>query len=406
MPRFRYKATTLDGQVIEGEMEATDRDGVIARIQAADQIPIRADPVRAGLPRLGRGLGGGGGRRLTAKQIETFTQELSALLQAGLPLDRALQIMLDVEEQPGVARLIEEVQQAVRGGASLSAALARQGGTFSAFYTNMIRAAEAGGRLEVGLQRLVEYLDKARMLREKVLAALIYPAVLVTMAGLSLLVILTYVIPKVTEIFDDVGAELPLATRIVIGAADLFREYGWLVLLGILAGGWLVRRMLTTPAGRLRWDRRSLGIPLVGGLIRRIETARFTRSMAVLLANGLPLLSALTIARDILSNRVMAAALTEASESVKAGRGLAEPLMVQGLFPKLALQMMKVGEETGQLEEMLLRVADTYDRETANAVQRLLGLLEPVLIVGLGIVIGGIIMSVLVAIVSVNELPI
>ena len=379
---------------------------VIANLQESGYIPIRAQPVRMSILMLRHRAAGLGQRRLSRSQIESFTQELSALLQAGMPLDRSLQIMLDVNEDPAVSRLIGDVQQSIRAGATLSVALADRDETFSPFYVNMVRAAEAGGRLDVGLQRLVEHLEKARLLREKVLAALIYPSILVSVAGLSMLLILTYVIPKVTEVFDDVGATLPLATRVVIGAADLFRIYGWLLVVAVMVGVALFRRALANPEVRYRWHERLLQAPLLGNLVLKLETARFSRSLGALVANGLPLLNALTIAKDTLSNQVLMRALTEAAETVKAGRGLTDPLMAQGLFPKLALQMMKVGEETGRLEEMLLRVADTYDRETANAIQRFLAFLEPVLIVGLGALIGGIIMSVLVAIVSINELPV
>ncbi len=406
MAVYRYKATTMDGQIVEGEMEGQDEAAIITRIQEAGQIPIRAEPVRLTLALFGRRSSAVAGRRPKRSQVESFTQELSALLQAGMPLDRSLQIMLDVNEDEVVKRLVGGIQESVRAGASLSVALSERQGTFSPFYVNMVRAAEAGGRQDVGLQRLVEHLEKARLLRERVLAALIYPSILVGVAGLSLLLILTYVIPKVTEVFDDVGATLPLATRVVIGAADLTRSYGWLMVVVTIVGVMLFRRALASPAGRYRWHRRVLGAPLLGDFVRKLETARFSRSMGALVANGLPLLNALTIAKDTLSNQVLVKGLVEAAETVKAGRGLTEPLMAQGLFPKLALQMMKVGEETGQLEEMLLRIADTYDRETANAIQRFLAFLEPVLIVGLGALIGGIIMSVLVAIVSINELPV
>ncbi len=406
MAVYHYRATTMDGQILEGEMEGRDQAAVIAKIQEAGHIPIRAEPVRKGLALFRRHAGALAERRLSRSQMESFTQELSALLQAGMPLDRSLQIMLEVNEEEAVSALIGEIQESIRAGTSLSEALSERSGTFSPFYVNMVRAAEAGGRLDVGLQRLVEHLEKARQLREKVLAAMVYPSILVSVAGLSMLLILTYVIPKVTEVFDDVGATLPLATRVVIGAAELFRGYGWLLLLAIVAGVMLFRRTLANPEGRHRWHERVLRTPLVGDLIRKLETARFSRSLGALLANGLPLLNALTIARDTVSNQVLANAVSEAAETVKTGRGLTDRLTAQGLFPKLALQMMKVGEETGRLEEMLLRIADTYDRETANAIQRFLAFLEPVLIVGLGAMIGGIIMSVLVAIVSINELPV
>jgi general secretion pathway protein F len=213
-------------------------------------------------------------------------------------------------------------------------------------------------------------------------------------------VILAFVVPKITVLFADLGAALPFSTRVVIGSADLVRGYWWLLPIVILALATYVRRLRSRPASRLRWDRRLLRLPLAGSLLLRMETARLTRSLGTLLANGLPLLRALAISRETLSNRYLAEVVGQAGDMLKEGGGFADTLMSRDVFPRLAVQMIKVGEE------MLLEVADVYDRETSTAIQRLLSILEPVLIVGLGIVIGGIIMSILVAIVSVNDLPV
>ncbi len=235
-------------------------------------------------------------------------------------------------------------------------------------------------------------------------SALIYPIILLTVSALSVIILLTFVVPQFQRLFADAGKTLPLATQIVIAVGDGFRYYWWagaIVIVLIVAA---VRRMLNQPDSRARWDRWLLRAPLFGDLIAKVETARLTRTLGTLLGNGVSLLNALTIVRETLTNQVMASALGEVAEHAKTGRGLAEPLMEAGHFPKLAVQMIRVGEETGQLQEMLIQVADTYDGEVQTAVKRLLTLLEPALILGLGAVVAGIIMSILVAILSLNEL--
>lgn len=402
---YHYKAVSTEGQLLEGEMESADRAGVIARIQESGHILIRAEPVAA--RRLGVLLRQAlrRRRRLARRELALFTQELSSLLHAGLPLDRSLQIMIDIADDKRLRQLTVRVQQAVRGGAALSAALEMQDATFSRFYISLIRAAEAAGALDIGLTRLVEYLDRAKALRDSVTSALIYPAILATVAGVSLIVILSYVVPQFTQLFADMGKALPVSTQVVIAAAELLRNYGWALALLLVAGVLLIRVQLARPHVRYRWQRRVLRLPLVGDLARKLDMARLCRSLGTLLGNGVPLLNALAIAKESLSNGVLAEAVARAAENVKQGRGLADQLVAARLFPALGLQMIKVGEETGQLDVMLLRVADVYDREVGHAVQRMLTLLEPALIIGLGLMIAGIIMSILVAILSINELP-
>ena len=300
--------------------------------------------------------------------------------------------------------LAVRVQEAVRGGAALSDALEAQERVFTRFHVSMIRAAEAAGALDAGLARLAEYQERSKALKDTVVSALIYPAILVAVAGGSLLIILAYVVPQFTQLFADAGRALPLSTQVVIGAAELLRHYAWFLAAALIGLVLLVRLQLASPAVRLRFDRLVLRLPIIGGLVQRIQMARFSRSLGTLLASGVSLLAALSIVKDIVSNRVLADSLELAADALKAGRSLADPLLATGLFPALGLQLIKVGEETGRLDEMLLRVADLYDGEVAAATQRMLALLEPVLIVGLGIVIAGVIMSILLAIVSVNDL--
>ncbi|MFQ5937510.1 MAG: type II secretion system F family protein [Acidiferrobacterales bacterium] len=405
MPLYRYKAVSAEGELLEGEMESADQAAVITSLQDSGHTPIRAE--QAGATRLGPLLRRAPGRprRVARREVTLFTQGLAALLHAGLPLDRALQIMIDVADDSRLRRLTENIQEAVRSGTALSSALDAQQEPFSRFYISLVRAAEAAGTLESGLARLVAYLDRAKALRESVISALLYPAILVMVASVSLVIILGYVVPQFTQLFSDVGRALPAATQAVIALAELLRTYGWMLALAGIVLALLMRIQLSRSRTRYRWDRRFLRVPLVGDLLKKMDMARLCRSLGTLLANGVPLLSALSIAKDSLSNSVLVEAIEAAGDNVKGGRSLADEMLSAGLFPALGLQMIKVGEETGQLDEMLLRVADVYDREVATAVQRMLTLLEPALIIGLGLLIAGIIISILVGILSVNEIP-
>jgi len=332
-----------------------------------------------------------------------LTQQLANLLHAGMPLDRALTILIGVSEDAQSKILLERVQEKVRGGSTLADALEVQG-TFSRFYLNMIRAGEAGGALEVVLKRLTDFLERSQALRETVTSALIYPIILLTVSALSVIILLTFVVPQFQRLFADAGKALPLATQIVIAVGDGFRHYWWVGAIVIMLIVAMLRQQWSQPESRARWDRWLLRLPLFGDLIAKVETARLSRTLGTLLGNGVSLLNALNIVRETLSNQVLATALGEVAEHVKTGRGLADPLLESGDFPKLAVQMIRVGEETGQLQEMLLQVADTYDGEVQTAVKRMLTLLEPALILGLGVIVAGIIMSILVAILSLNDL--
>jgi general secretion pathway protein F len=404
MPRYHYEAVDAVGETLRDVLEAPTPEAVVEQLRDQGLLPLAVQEAKGGWLRGGLGQPLFSKRRsISQKSIILLTQQLSSLLNAGMPLDRALTILLGVSEDEQHKALLERVQEKVRGGSSLADALEAQG-VFSRLYLNMIRAGEAGGALEVVLKRLTEFLERSRALRESVTSALIYPIILLTVAALSVIILLTFVVPQFQRLFADAGKALPLATQIVIAIGDGFRHYWWvgIIVIGLVVAG--LRQQLRRPDSRVRWDRWFLRLPLFGDLIAKVETARLSRTLGTLLGNGVSLLSALTIVRETLSNQVLAAALGEVAEHVKTGRGLADPLLETGDFPKLAVQMIRVGEETGQLQEMLLQVADTYDGEVQTTVKRLLTLLEPALILGLGVVIAGIIMSILVAILSLNEL--
>jgi general secretion pathway protein F len=403
MPLYIYKAVNREGETIEEQREAADEGSLLLALQGEGLLPIRISPAKSrplALLRLGRR-----GARISHKQISLFTRELLTLLQAGLPLDRALVVLLDLTaREPEFNAMIGKILDKVKGGAQLSDALDAQGGVFSRFYLNLIRAGEAGGALEVVLERLTQFLESSKELRDTVTTALIYPAILVTMAVGSLLLLLTFVVPQFTEMFENAGKELPVPTQIVVGTAEAIRSYWW-TLIPVAAGvvAW-VRYQRADPVRRLVWDGWMLKLPLFGDLVLKLQVASFSRTLATLLSNGVPLLAGLSIVKETLNNRVVAEKIGLAAESLKQGGGLSAPLMEAELFPSLAMQMIKLGEESGHLAEMLDRVAVVYDKEIKISIQRLLALLEPVLIVGLGIMIGGIIMSIMLAILSVNDL--
>lgn len=406
MPLYRYKAVAPTGEAQEGEMEGLGQSAVVERLQEMGLIPVRIEEATAssGAGNAGKGLFRK--NRISQADIAVFTQEIATLLHAGLPLDRSLGILTGMSANPQVQQLLAQVREDVRGGASLSAAMEAQTGVFSRFYLNMIRAGEAGGALDVVLQRLSEFMERSKELRETVKSALIYPTILIGVAVLSVAVLLVWVVPQFTQMFEESGKALPLPTQIVIAAGDTVQHYWWaLVLGGIGIYSWFSRQLQQAET-RYKWDKRFLALPLVGDLVSKLEVARFARTLGTLIGNGVALLTALSIVKETLNNSVMSEGLGNVATQLKEGRGLGKPLMETGLFPKLAVHMVMVGEETGKLQEMLIRVADVYDREVQNAVKRMLALMEPVLILGLGLVIGGIIMSVLVAILSVNDLAI
>ena len=298
------------------------------------------------------------------------------------------------------ATLLEDVE----AGNDLSSALEKQKTVFSPYYINMVRASEASGNLEIGLTRMHEYLESAKTMRDKLISSLIYPMILVAVAIASLVVIMTFVVPKITELFAGSEELLPLATKMVIAASNFFTAYWWAILVFLIGFVFLVRYLLSSPKYRKFWDKRFLKLPVFGDLLVKHETAKFTSSLGSLLSNGVPVLSALPIAKANLTNSLFLDNISKAMDQFKEGKSLFQTLSMAKLFPSLALQMIKVGEETGELDNMLTRVSEIYEKETSNAMQRLVNLFEPAIIILLGIAIGGIIVSILLGMVSINDL--
>lgn len=400
MTLYRYKAVTPSGETLDGQMDAASAEEVIAKVQEAGNIPLQAIEADAA---------GGGGllagllrkQDMNGKQITAFTEQLATLMAAGQPLDRALQILLDLPEGEKARKLIARIRDQVREGSSLSDALEAQHSSFSRLYINMVRAGEIGGTLERTLRRLAEYMDRSQKLRSSVISAMIYPAILVVAVLGAIFMLLLFVVPQFVPMFADMGTELPLMTRAVLAFGNLLTNWWWLLIGGfVLLTVWF-QRQLAQPESRRVWDARFLKIGLVGSLFLRLDTARLARTLGTLLQSGVPLLTALSIARNVLNNTVLAEAVDEAAKNVKTGDGLAYALGQQKRFPKLALQMIAVGEESGELDTMLLKVADTFDNETKATIDRLLAAMTPLLTLIMAVVVGLIMMALLLPIMTI-----
>jgi general secretion pathway protein F len=407
MPLYRYKAVNSAGDVAAGELDAANESEIVDRLRDQGLMPMHvfaASGERSPGASKSAGRSWFTPRRVTRDNVLGITRELSTLLGAGLPLDRALEILIGLAPSPPVAILLQTLRDSVRGGKSLSQALDMHREVFSRFYVNIVRAGEAGGALGVVLNRLAETMERNKELRENVLSALIYPTILILVAVASIMVLLILVVPTFEQTFSQAGKALPLPTEIVIFVGTGLRKYWWALLVFVVAAVWLLKRRLRRPDVRLRWDRRLLRLPLLGDLLAKVEVARFARTLATLLANGVTLLAALSIVKETMTNTVLASALDGVVTRLREGKGFGRPLSETGIYPRLATQMILVGEESGRLEEMLGRVADVYDREVATSIKRFLAVLEPVLILGLAVMVLGIVLSILMGIVGMTEL--
>ncbi|MCP4689937.1 MAG: type II secretion system protein GspF [Desulfobacterales bacterium] len=408
MPTFTYKASDAAGKIVTGSMEADDEKGVVAGIHDMGCIPMRIK--RRGGPRvdlrtLMSGSVSGMFSGVGGKDVLAFTRDLSSLLAAGLPMDRSLSILIDVAEKEKFKEVVGDILKSVRGGAYLSDSLEKFPGIFSRFYVNMVRAGEAGGVLEPVLARMSTFLENAEELKDYIKSAMVYPAFLVCVGGLSIIILMTFVIPKFSVIFEDLGAAIPLSTRLLLDFSDFLRSFWWAVLAGAGVTWFYFKRYANTPSGRLTLDQKKLTLPVVGDFVKKNEMARFARTLGTLIQSGVPILQAITLVKDIIDNQVIAGSMEEVYARVKEGDRLSKPMEEAGLFPSLAVQMITVGEETGKLDEMLLNVGENYEKIVRNTVKRLISLLEPAMILVMGLVVGFIVISMLLAIFSMNELP-
>jgi general secretion pathway protein F len=386
----------MDGTIVEGAIEAPDEKSAIEKIKDKGVIPLKVTIPREGIKWRIR-------LKSTTGDLLAFSSELSVLLGAGLPLDRSLNILSEISENRQMKGVVRSVVETIRGGGSFSEAIQQHPNVFPRFYVNMIRAGEAGGVLDIVLDKLNEFLEATKEMKDHVVSAMIYPAILIVTGGLSVIILLTFVLPKFSVIFAELGSSLPLPTQILLSVSNALQMTWWIILLSLIALGMYFRSQLRTDRGRYRWD--AFKLRLMGDVIRKLETARFCRTLGTLLKSGVPLLQSLNNAKDVISNQAIALPIESVLKGAKEGKGISAPLTAANVFPPLALSMIRVGEETGQLDAMLLRVATAYEKSLKEAVKRFVSFLEPMVILIMGLVIGFIIISMLMAIFSITDLP-
>mgnify|MGYP003629600933 FL=1 len=398
MAHFSYRAIGRDGKPLDGTLEAEGLD-VASRLLRAQGLTLLA--LEEGQGKTNQPAAS---KPVKRDDVLSTTSELAVLLRAGLPLDRALKVLIDMASEPALEALLQDLLREVKAGKALSQALLPHQAVFGNFYINMVRSGEASGQLSAVLDRLVEYLQNAKANRDNVVSALIYPAILLVVAVLSIVLMLGFVVPQFETLFEDMGEALPPLTALVVGAADFIAGYGWLLLLVALGVGWWVRNWLATEAGQASKDARLLKMPVVGGILFQFEVSKFARTVGTLLGNGVSLLKAISIAIDTVDNRVIKQALQVLPPAVKSGKRMSVALEETGLFTPMVIQMTRVGEESGRLDAMMLELARVFDGHVQAGVKRGLTLLEPVLILGMGAIIAVIIIAILLGILSVNDL--
>ncbi len=405
MTAYSYRASTIEGKIVEGTIDAVDHGTVAIKLQDMGLLPIKVG-IAGKKGALTREIEWPWkGRRISRKHLLVFTQELHTLVRSGFPLDRSLSVLSQLAESEMLAEVIQDVLKEVKGGRSFSEALSKYPDVFPKIYVNMIKAGEAGGAMEDVLGRIASFLETSENLRSYFVGALIYP-VLLSVVGIASVTILTlFVVPRFVAVFEDTGLPLPLPMAILNGLSNFIGGYWWLVLLGLALVAVLIRRSRSTVEGRLRWDRWLLRAPLLGEVMRKIEVARFARTLGTLLHGGVPLLQGMTIVREIISNQGIATLIDPIRNGIKKGEGIAKPMKQSGVFPPLAMHLIEVGEESGKLETMLVQVADVYDNEVRSSIRNLIAFFEPALILVMGIIIGTIVVSMLLAIFSINDVP-
>ena len=397
MALYSYKATTITGSLVEGAIEAVDEKSVIDKLRNSGLIPIKVIPPQVDSAR----------RKLFQKSLHgnvlTFTSELAALLNAGVTLERGLKTLSDVSETEAMKEIILSMLNSIREGSTFHEALAKHPKAFSKVYVNMVRAGESGGVLDVIMNELAGFLESSKELQDHVVSAMIYPTILVFTSGGSIVILLTYVVPKFSQIFKDFGQSLPLPTKVLLAISGAMTDYWWMIALAIAAGIVFLRVSIRTKEGKYNWD--AFKLKVMGDIIRKLETARFCRTLGILLRSGVPILPALNNVKDIVGNQVISNSIDDVSKGAKEGEGIAAPLAATGVFSPLVVSMIMVGEETGQLDKMLLKIASIYETSLKVSVKQFMNILEPAIILLMGIVVGFIVLSMLIAIFSVTEMP-
>ncbi|MBN1676467.1 MAG: type II secretion system F family protein [Kiritimatiellae bacterium] len=409
MAKFKYVAMDSKGRETEGMVEAENQAGALDIIKEKGFFPTRVEELGAkrraaatgAEPGAKKGLGGrelripGLGGRVRPKQLTIFTRQLATLIDAGLPLLRGLNILLKQERNVALRRAIGQMAEGVEGGNTFAEALSHQPKIFNKLFVNMVRAGEVGGVLHLVLDRLAEYMEKAQRIKNKVRSAMVYPAVVIVVAVVVVSVLFVFIIPNFQRIFKDLLGEqgLPALTRGVLAVSETLKNHGLYVIVGIIGVVILFRLVGMTRGGRYVYDWIKLRSPIFGQLVTKVNISRFSRTLGTLMSSGVPVLQALTIVRDTVGNEVLGRAIMKVHDSIKEGDTMARPLEAAGIFPGMVVSMIDVGEETGALPQMLVKIADTYDDEVDSAVEAITSIIEPVLIIFLALIVGTIVIS-------------
>ena len=410
MPVYQYRGYKADGASATGIVDAESpkvarlklrKDGVFPTEMTEQEGASRAIPTRSGA---GPIAGVGRSPALTVTDVALMTRQMATLLVAGLPLVDALGVLMDQIDKKAIKGLLADIRESIRGGASYSAVLERYPRDFSAIYVHMVRAGEASGALDQILFRLAEFLEKQLALKNKVTNAILYPAIMLVVGTLVLFFLVTFVVPKITAVFAHSKQALPWPTVVLMETSRFCSDY-WMVLLGLLLGGiWTVRRVLRTEPGRVAADRLVLKIPLIGQVARMVSISRLASTLATMLSSGVQLLDALDVSKRVMNNRILEQAVEEARQNIREGETIAEPLKRSGEFPPLVTHMIAVGEKSGEMEEMLRRIGQIYDGEVDRVITRFTSLLEPVMIVVMGVIVLFIVVAILLPIFEMGQM--
>lgn len=406
MTVYTYKATDKDGKYVEGDISASDYKNAIQQIRKLNYFPVKVSEGK-GSSRLSSRMAlsmPSWGSPIPVKDLMTLTQQLATLVDSGLTLDDGLATLIKLSETEIIRSVLADVRKQVHAGSSFADALAEHPKVFSKLYINMIRAGEAGGILGEALARLALFMEKSVELKNSIRSAMVYPAILTLVGGTAVIILITFVIPQFSKLFEEMGAALPLPTQIMLGISSLIINYWPALILGIAGLIGLFTFYIRTNSGRLQWDGMLLKLPLFGPLIQKIEVSRFSLTLATLLKSGVPILQAMGIVQSILINRVVSDSIIVLQQALKKGKGLSGPLQKAGIFPPMAVHMITVGETSGALDDMLTKVSKTYDKEVEQSIKQVISLIEPMMILLMAVIIGFIVVSMLLAIFSANDI--
>ncbi len=398
MAEFAFEAIDSKGKRVSGTQEAASQEEVVSGLISKGLQPIQVKRLHTFQAILEFGK-----KRVSLDDVLYFTGELADLLEAGVPLERSLLILSDATEKEEVRGLVKEIKDAIHGGKTLSEALSQHKDVFDSLYINMVKVGELGGVLPQVLRRLGDFLERSRQIRKFIISSSIYPAILAFVGLVSVFILVTFVVPKFGQIFQDINQPMPAMTSFILGASLFLRKWWWLLFLIVAGLALSFRIYIKRPEGRRWWDNFKLNMPLVGPFVRRVELGRFARTLGTLLESGVPILKGISLSGEVVGNTVIRDAVRELYAGIRQGKSLSLLMKKSRVFPPLMIHLVSVGEETGGLSRMLLKVADDFDEQVQSDTKLFLSMLEPITIVVMGIIIGGIIFSMLMAIFGIND---